>query len=225
MSTPRKCMNFDFGTNWHKVVHLINVRRVDNFCRSILQHSRDAYYVKYVGKLSPASLLCPSTAYHTFIDGLVDPIIQRQDPHYLTAADIDFLQPRPRREDDDEEDHDEEDEEYYRELSEIRTRVEEALGYNYEKHQDKLAFYVAFKRCHVWNPLFGLWFARRVFPKDDWEIRSSEQHTTVYCPARHMVFDILYWALDDRLEDHANGVPYRSPDATFGGQFAFESSA
>lgn len=68
---------------------------------------------------------------------------------------------------------------------------------------EQLEAYVPFSACHWWNPTFGLALARLAVPGETWRVRKGTKHTTVINADGTRVFDILFWALDGRLERHA----------------------
>lgn len=107
----------------------------------------------------------------------------------------------------------------------IIEKIRRKIGYDYTNNFDKIAFFIPFGLCHYWNPKFGLMLAKRVFPQSEWVIRTSDKHTTVWCPEENKVFDIIYWASENRLEDFIRGVPYSSNDETLGGKLALKDSA
>jgi hypothetical protein len=203
------CQNYDFGANWDSIKSLITKRKVNAVCRKWGWNDVTQ---------PPANF--GSRYYDQFVADLVEQTIESRDVRYLTPVDIAFLD-SPFDPNDPNEDENANSAVHF----EIMDRVQTQLGYNYTQNQDKLAFYIPFSRCHKWNPTFGLWFAKKVLPNNHWIVRTNDKHTTVYCPEKHMVFDMLYWALDNRMEDHARGVPYTSNDPTLGGNLAFESSA
>ncbi len=107
----------------------------------------------------------------------------------------------------------------------IFARLSTTLGYDFSTCKTALPAYVPMGACHAWNKFFGLWLARKVFPKEEWLLREGVTHTTVYCPARRMVFDLLYWATDYRQNDYIRGNPYSSQDASLGARKAMIDSA
>lgn len=60
----------------------------------------------------------------------------------------------------------------------------------YSESWKELSFYRAYGMCH-WLAPFVLALARRIYPKDDWEILTGEHHSTVTNVERTFVFDIL----------------------------------
>lgn len=215
------CQNYDFGANWNSIKHLIVPEEMDKLCKFILK-KWDIPYVTFSKKRSPACLFTTSDAYHQFIMDLVQDTIDKRDTRYLCAKDLKFLDKYSRLTDEqcnDDYDH------YTTRYFKLMERVETKLGYNYGKQRDKLQFYIPFGRCHIWNPEFGLPLARKVCPEDNWIVRSGTDHTTIYCPEKHKVFDIIYWGIDGRYQDHAYGIPYKSRDKSLGGEDAFQRSA
>ena len=62
-------------------------------------------------------------------------------------------------------------------------------------------------------------------PDRDWEIRKGHKHTTIYCERTDEIFDILFWAIDGRLDNHELKQKYKSKDKSLGGNEAFIDSA
>lgn len=78
--------------------------------------------------------------------------------------------------------------------------------------------------CHWYAPTFELELARLVEPNEKWRIRTGEDHTTVINENNTKVFDLLYWASDERLENYVFGDEIENPDPTLGGKAAFIDS-
>ena len=97
------------------------------------------------------------------------------------------------------------------------------LRYDWPRCQDRLAFY-AVSESPEWNLTFGKWLATLLFPEAIWQVRQSSKWSTLYCSSMHMVFDIGKWAQDNRLLEYSKGLPYSCPDATLGGEDAFQAS-
>ena len=81
--------------------------------------------------------------------------------------------------------------------------------------------YLLFGGCHWWAPTFELTLARFVEPNETWSILRSTKHTTVVNKNKTKVFDLLYWSLDDRLENYLFKHPTPKKDKTMGGKEAF----
>lgn len=80
--------------------------------------------------------------------------------------------------------------------------------------------------CHWYAPTFELTLARLVEPNEKWRVRVGDKHTTVINAYKTKVFDLLYWANDDRLENYLFGDPISEDkiDPTLGGKEAYENS-
>lgn len=59
--------------------------------------------------------------------------------------------------------------------------------------EDEYGYYVMSGACHWWNPTFSLTLAGLMFPDEQWEVLSSNVHTTVVNKEKSRVFDILYY--------------------------------
>ncbi len=214
----KKCMNFDFGAHWEEIRHFLSRKVVDDLCQLVVA-DMDSPDIIFRPDRPPSCWLSWGDAYVTFLDNLTDPILQRRDKRYLTKEEIAFLREYSKHKFNDDDRR-----ASVQRYCKLREKVQDRLGYDYTKCNDKLAFYVPFGRCHWWNPIFGLWLAKKVCPLDRWVVRRGKNHTTVYCAEKHMVFDILYWALDGRLENHVSGLRYRCKDISLGGIMAFDES-
>jgi hypothetical protein len=77
---------------------------------------------------------------------------------------------------------------------------------------------------HFMNPTFGLALARLVEPAQTWRVLTSDAHTTVINADNTRLFDLTFWGLDGRMENHVFGDPIPNPDRTLGGRQAFEAA-
>jgi len=75
--------------------------------------------------------------------------------------------------------------------------------------------------CHALNPTLGLTLARLVEPTETWRVLSSNEHTTVINSDNSRVFDLIYWVLDGRIENHMFGDELCVVDPTLGGKQAY----
>ena len=218
--------NFDFGTQWATVVSHLLTTEADNIIATTFTYWASGRGINHEYDPSqPPSQELSSTDHSLRIQDL----IQEHFKHLLSresVEEIERLHEEKNALDSDAEDFETED--YNDALAEAyeesRDEITERAGYNWPKHKDKLAFYVPVGSCHAWNAIFGLWLARKVFPDKQWLVLRSDKHTTVYCPAIDQVFDILYWALERRLDDHICGAAYSSSDLSLGGNLAFNDS-
>ena len=113
----------------------------------------------------------------------------------------------------------------------VSNQIMDDLGFNFTpSNKSKLMFYIPYGICHWWNKYVGLPLARKLMPDRTWVLREGLKHTTVWCPDTNEVFDMVYWSMDGRLEDHEVSVllnrkiKYASTDLSLGGQSAFVDS-
>ena len=119
--------------------------------------------------------------------------------------------------------HDEDDDDYHEQLFFMKQEIKESI-YAWNKIKYDLESYYLSGSCHWYAPTFEWTLATLVEPKEKWTIRSSDKHTTVINKEHTKVFDLLYWANDDRLEHYVFGDPITNPDPTLGGKQAYLDS-
>ena len=83
--------------------------------------------------------------------------------------------------------------------------------------------YVLEGGCHWINPTFGLTLARLVEPGENWIIKRSNIHTSIFNKNYSKCFDILAWAFseDERLERYTLKEEVDGKDPTMGGFCAY----
>lgn len=98
--------------------------------------------------------------------------------------------------------------------------------FTWDKIKYDLESYYLSGSCHFYNPTFCLTLARLVEPDEVWRVQVSNKHTTVINKNNTKVFDLLYWADNDRLENHMFGdpIPANKLDVTLGGKAAYLDS-
>lgn len=175
-------INFDFGKNWKSmVVQHLNTKE----CRNILRECYEQFKRYDYDEVAPYTLSSNDGTDSILFD-ICQEVINNKDSRYLTKREISILN----KLDDDRDD------------SKIWDNIYKRLGYDWKTSKDKLIYYVPFGTCHIWNRVFCLWLAKKVFPQNKWVFRMSEKHTTVVCYETHQVFDLIYWALDNRLQNY-----------------------
>jgi len=217
--------NYDFGRNWDKVWPHINTPEAKKWIRKTWRTiKRDRNWkVRYEYRQPPSHAISSCDGYATMIDRIIDQVIESNYPPVVTNADREILfESCPENEDDI-------DENDYRDIH-VRYAIQRRLGLDYRCTKDKLCFYLPWGTCHWWNRYFGLPLAKKVLPDRNWKVRSGKNHTTVYCKETNEVFDILYWGLENRLEEYqmaeirGEPIEYSSKDLSFGGNLAYENS-
>ena len=217
--------NYDFGRNWDKVWPHINTPEAKKWIRKAwrsIKRNR-GWKVRYQYRQPPSNAISSSDGYVMMIDRILDEVIETNYPAVVTDADREILfEPCPENEDDI--DHDD-----YRDLD-VRFDILRRLGLDYRYNKGKLCFYIPFHTCHWWNPHFSLPLARKVLPDRNWTVRRGEDHTTVYCKETNEVFDMIYWGLDNRLEEYqlaeirGEPIEYSCSDPSLGGNMAYIDS-
>lgn len=68
--------------------------------------------------------------------------------------------------------------------------------------------------------------AKIIEPNEKWRVLSGNDHTTVINADNSKVFDLLYYCIDGRLENHMFGDPIleKDIDITLGGKEAYINS-
>jgi hypothetical protein len=120
--------------------------------------------------------------------------------------------------------HDDPDDVLLSQQMKMEEKIMDRLGWSYRTNPDHLFHYVPFGTCHWWNPMVSLYLARKVCPKKQWVIAKGPKHTTIVCLEEKLVFDILYWGLDQRLEEYTLKQRYSSNDSTLGGLQAVQQA-
>jgi hypothetical protein len=88
---------------------------------------------------------------------------------------------------------------------------------------NRIESYIVSGACHWWNKYFCYELAKLACPDETWYVREAEKHTTVINREHTKIFDILYWSLDERLENYIKGINENN-DVTLGGHLAYEES-
>lgn len=212
-------VNYDFGTFWKTAV----VPHLDNpLIKKSIAKGVDLYYEdrlipikkKYdPSKPCPASY-CTSDAYAALTDRIRDNIIEILGKKNLLPQE--FIDAKTL---DDSEEGDGSFLRLYEEITEPYLEWEE-VKYNLES-------YVLYHSCWAWAPTFELTLARLVEPDEEWRVRKGKKHATVINKTNTKVFDLLYWAADDRLENYMFGdiIPFSERDPSRGGKSAYIDSS
>lgn len=212
--------NYDFGANWSKVFPLLQTRAASKLFQQAHIVSQDRYLpeeqTKYDHKKAPAALLCWTEDY----DRLYNTTIWEHEvkDRKSTIA-----------------------KQWWRQLDQIETEIElsgdvpdsydalrskimQRLGWDFKTNPNHLFHYVPLHSSHSWNPFVSLYLARKLMPEHKWIIAKGDGHTTVISISKKLVFDMVHWGIDQRLEDHTLKRKYTSPDPSLGGIQAVEDS-
>lgn len=224
--------NFDFGKHWHQVLPFIRVPEFEEKVKEVWRLlDKDGVLfggTVYDASSAPAQYLhCRTYAYGELLMKLAQQYTRSKKKLYALfqgTAEFDIISSFQAYIDEETGDGEVVDETF-----KLHEMILKRLGYDYTTNKDQLAFYFPIGICHWWNPIISKWIAERMFPNDKWVVRKSSEHTTIYCAAKHIVFDMCYWAIDGRIDDYVLGQPfgessYRFDDATLGGNQAFEMS-
>ena len=91
-------------------------------------------------------------------------------------------------------------------------------------YKPELHHFIGHGSCHYTNRFISYGLAKLIFPDVDYEVCESDTHTTVVCHDRKAVFDLLYWALDGRLNSYLDIGETYNRDPTLGGALAVRSA-
>lgn len=212
--------NYDFGKYWKTEVvqHL-----EDPSIKKSITKGVDLYYKdrlipikkKYdPSKPCPASY-CTSDAYVTLTDRIRDNIIKILGEKNLLPQEFIDARSAP-------EDLSESEDDFCRLYEEITQPY-----LDWEEIKYNLESYVLYHSCWAWAPTFELTLARLVEPEEEWRVREGAKHATVINKTNTKVFDLLYWAIDGRLENYMFGdtIPFSQRDPTRGGKMAYIDSS
>ena len=218
--------NYDFGANWNEkiVPILLNDYRIQEILRA--HESEEKYYKASQPPVYLSSYGCFSTLYDKVFE---HEETKRTDPRVSHALWVEYDRLEALYIDHDDDDYDEKREEYNDDVVDQKYKqrdvIMDAMGWDWKTNKTLLAHYVPFGRCHDWNRRFCYYLALILFPNLKWEIMTSKEHTTVICKKTKQIFDILYWGLDERLEDYTFNRPYTNEDKSLGGNRAFEDAS
>jgi hypothetical protein len=80
---------------------------------------------------------------------------------------------------------------YFSRLCILEDKILNAIGF---RNNDYLPIkWLPYGRCHWYHPVVGLFLAKRLIPDGDWKVFATEGHTTIYCEAYKLCFDLLVW--------------------------------
>jgi hypothetical protein len=225
----KKYTNYDFGRKWEKeiVPHLSDPELEDviKLIKSHPRHKDRKFWNDAPVELAIGDGFCRLTMEIVEYD--------LDHPERLTTRERTLLKAQERLEPEDGIWENEKDE---RMCWKYSTQLESSILSRYglrwrRKSNTHIAFYIPFGECFLWNRYFGLWLAKKVCPEVDWKVEESGLHCTVICHKTKRVFDILYWGIDDRLEDYClykcgrtETLKYSHSDPTLGGKTAYEST-
>ncbi len=88
--------------------------------------------------------------------------------------------------------------------------------FTWAQRKNDIDSYLLYGACRWWAPSFEITLARE-----------GRNHATVINKDNTKVFDLLYWGLDGRVEEHMFGdiIPFPLRDETLGGRAAYIDSA
>ena len=112
------------------------------------------------------------------------------------------------------------DDEYWIELMDMKDEILKPY-FSWDNIKEDLETYYLSGSCHWANRTYGLALARLVEPTEKWRVLSGKQHTTIINKNNTKIFDLLYWGINGRLENHMFGDKIKKQDPTFGGKSAY----
>jgi hypothetical protein len=193
--------NYDFGKNWETILHHIKGKKIQRMLNKMINMYQ---YTDY--KYPPAMNFTSNDSHIMLVEHVFNHAKEKKDKRVPIKMWKQLNKAKNER------------------FFELYDKIVELLGYNYQKNQDHLAFYVPFGGCHIYNPKISFILARKIYPEFKWKVIRGEHHTTVICEEQDMVFDIIYFGLDGRLFDYSIGIDYKSSDKTLGGLEAVTNS-
>ena len=219
--------NYDFGRKWDSEVfpHL-QTEEFKKLFRSIRRRYKRIYPGANVSSDSPPAYLSTGDALSTLSDSLVQYELKYKER--LTKNERKLQKICDSFTEEEWEDGD-----GWETNRKLEDSILSRINLDWESNKDHLAFYIPMGQCFLWNRHFGLWLAKKVCPKEKWVVEESKEHCTVVCHESKRIFDILYWSLENRLEDYCKyhagqtnwkRLRYTSKDKTLGGKEAYEST-
>jgi hypothetical protein len=211
-------INYDFGKHWNtKIKPLLDLPRVQKSLEKGINDylSRGLSGKKYKKNTCPANY-SSDNCYAQLMMRKRENILERLEEEgklperYLELKNTNL---------EEEDDYEDLTEEYWDLEQEI---LKPYFEWNIIKYD--LETYYIHNSCHWTNPTFGLTLAKLVEPNEKWMVRRGDEHTTVINKEKTKVFDILYWGIDDRLENHIFGDVIEKEDKTLGGKEAYLNS-
>ena len=178
--------NYDFGKNWDKIVEIL---KDDHFMTQFQSELRSHITWRKHG----SSLICPcelteSDGYSMRLLDIQNYIQQIHDPRITTDL---WMQ--------------------YEQLIENEQQEEEIamdhlfmdrLGISWEVNPYWIGHWIIWGTCVFTNTYLSFPIAKILFPNKHWQLVSSSAHTSVVCLEEQSVFDLLYWGLDGRIDNH-----------------------
>lgn len=115
------------------------------------------------------------------------------------------------------------DDEYGDKLFQLKMAFEEQF-FTWEDIKNDLESYYVSGACFWWAPTFELELAKLVEPNEKWHVQESDIHATVINEDETRVFDLLYWADYERMDNYLFGTKIKKHDLTLGGKNAYLDS-
>lgn len=211
-------INYDFGTNWDTKIKPV----LDNpILLTALKKGVDDYLSNYPRKRKYKKNTCPASysstdGYYMLMERKREELLEQLRKEKKLPKKFLKIEKRWKNNYEDEDYDDTIDQKYIDILEETLAPyfTWNKIKYNYESYWLHLS-------CHSYAPTFELTLARLVEPEEEWRVRAGEKHSTVINKNNTKVFDLLYWCLDGRIENHMFGDHISKPDKTLGGKTAF----
>jgi hypothetical protein len=228
--TTVKYQNFDFGRRWSEVVPHLLTPEFKSLYRKIKRESYVCQVNGYVKKDIPPAEISSFDCFCMLLDRTVE--YDREHPERMTESEKKLFEAYDNVPDCD---SDRGQDKLFRLYNKVSDSILTRYGLRWSKtSRHHLAFYIPFGQAYLWNRVFGLWLAQKVCPEGEWVVREGKKHCTVICKKTKRIFDIIYWGIDDRLEDychfltgqdyHHEELVYRNSDITLGGKQAYKRS-
>lgn len=218
-------LNYKFGENWQSTIvpHLDNPRVLRSLQRGIDDYMKNfpTCGKRYKKDTCPANY-SSLDKYYMLMDRKCRIYIKELKKNgKLPQEYIDLKNKIKEYNSEDSEEYDVDD--YCFQLLCLENKITKHL-YKWNNIKYDLGSYVLWGSSHSYAPTFELTLANLVLPDEKWRVRRGNRHTTVIDEKGNKVFDLIYWALDGRLENHVFGDPVRKEDPTLGGRIAYEYS-
>jgi hypothetical protein len=81
------------------------------------------------------------------------------------------------------------------------------IDLDWDFNKNSIHDWIPVGECHFYNKHFGLMVAKKLMPDKNWEVVTTETHTTVVCMEDKLFFDILIWG-SCNLEIYMNNTVF-----------------
>jgi len=186
-------VNYDFATNWDKIVKLLKNKRffnkiygpiIDEYKFLKKHDTREKEYLYKNKSIEPSDLSSKDFMF-TILNDICDKLIRIKDPRIPTEILENYW---PDYNTSDEENSDDDDK-----IIDYGIEIMKSLYLDWTIDKYSIHHWIPNGNCHFFNAHFGLMVANKLMPDKKWKIFSTDSHTTIVCFEDKIFFDILVW--------------------------------